>query len=333
MNRISTTAVFAFVLTLSASLLGEAQSRQVFEGMRTFATAPQPRASIEGTVVSDATGQPLAGATVTLTRHFDSVLALLSDTDFPNIPPTTTDASGRFAFPAIDPAAYNMTVQMAGHVAGVFGQKVADGRKAALSPAPGQRVEGFNVRLIPSARIGGHVRNRAGEPLAGIPLQLLRTDIKSPQSVVHTTSASDGSYQLDGFLSGDYILLAGSPADVTQEPPVSLAMPVAVTAPNLLTLNLSMNTNRYAVHGKALMRDTGLPPAEASITVSTVGLPGKNRVTLAGAPVEYNAQSGAFEIPNLLPGIYRIARNCGAVDVLITANNVTGIELLDGTCR
>jgi hypothetical protein len=310
-------------MLFTISLLAQAQSRQRFEGMVTLPSVAPARASVEGLVVSEATGQPLAGATVTLTRHFDSFLALISDTVIPNVPPATTDATGRFSFPAIDPGDYDIAVRMSGHML----------RKAAISPAPGQRVAGFNVRLISSARIGGSIRSSSGEPLAGIPLQLFQPDLKNVQSVAQATSAGDGSYQLDGFLPGNYVLVAGSPGDVTREPPSTFAAAIAVASPDPLELNFAMKTTRYAVRGKVTMRDTGLPPGEAGIAVSTRGLPGKNRVALGGMNVQYNAQTGAFEIPNLLPGIYRILRGCGSADILVSTNDVIGVELPDGNCN
>src|SRR5688572_8721127 len=199
-------------LALTPSLSGQSRGRpQTFEGAITLpprnAAAP---ASLTGTVVSQATGEPLAAATVTLVPQFgNAVLALVAEEASGSKPITTvrTNESGNFSFREVPAGTYGLNVRSEGYFPPPAGERIV--------LAAGQQLREYKIGLIRSSRIGGLIRNERGEPLDGVPVQLF-----TPQEpvarvgatlMVQATTAADGTYRLDGFSPGRYLLIAGWP--------------------------------------------------------------------------------------------------------------------------
>jgi hypothetical protein len=146
------------------------------------ALAAQP-ASIEGTVVNEADGQPLSGVHIRLLPS-----------DFANPQETfgaISDRAGHFSMAAVTPGSYIVMPERTGFL---FAQKATDPPMPTVSVKAGQHLGDFKVRMAARAVIAGRVVDEAGDPLTGV--------------TVSTRSDPD---QL--FLS----LLAGSPQGRTDD--------------------------------------------------------------------------------------------------------------------
>jgi hypothetical protein len=330
---------------LAAALYGQSRSRQTFEGVVTLPNrnAPPPPASLSGTVVAEATGQPLPGAMVTLSQREESpVIALLAgEKPGPVLPPVRTDAQGKFLFQGIVPgASHNLSVQMDGFLTRTLGEQMQDGRGTWLTFAAAEKRDNFTVAMTRSARIEGRVVNQTGESLTGIPVRVF--DPNSFSQVAETLSAQDGSYRLQGFSPGRYILAAGSPASLKGQPPRSFVTPITVTNTNLQTQHVSLESRgAYNIRGEVSLPGANSPPPQLSITVKVPSPPGGSRDSWLdiNQPYNYSPQTGTFEIPRLLPGVYLVNASvdpqrttCASAFLVISAADVTGLELTLESC-
>src|SRR6185295_19032406 len=115
--------------------------------------APQPKAAISGTVSSVEKNEPISAATVTISRHFGSVIERLLEEDnehLPNIAPVLTDERGRFSFPSIDAGDYDVVVESKGYLRG----------QTAIVMNAGQSANNVVVRMARGGTINGHVRDK-----------------------------------------------------------------------------------------------------------------------------------------------------------------------------
>jgi hypothetical protein len=288
----------------------------------------QPTASISGTVTSAETGEAIAGATVTVTRHFGSVLDMLdADGALPKIAPVKTNERGQFSFQAIEGAAYDVIVQSKGYMNGLTG----------VSPNAGQRVDNVVLKMIRSASLNGTIRNKAGQSLAGVPIQLFQSDGKNMQPKAETRTGVDGSYNLEGFLPGDYVLAAGSPTALNGEPAASFARRVSVPNTNGLSVDATLDSNRYSMRGQVRVAIVPPPPDISPRWNVQVSAASRRLAPLPNLAVQYDT-NGDFQVSNVTPGIYRIAGSlqaaggCGYVDVVVSQSDVEGLEITLKTC-
>jgi hypothetical protein len=102
------------LICLVAGVFGQ-RRRPTIEDVITVPSrnAPPATASIAGTVVSEATALPVAGATVALSRRFENaLLAVLSQAEPRSVfPPIRTDDNGKFLFEQLPAAEYGLAVR------------------------------------------------------------------------------------------------------------------------------------------------------------------------------------------------------------------------------
>ncbi len=119
------------------------------------------------------------------------------------MPRATSDATGNFSFPSLEPGEYSISVARAGFVAPRLGQ-------TRLVLAPKQRFEKFLLRLDPQAVVAGKVTDTEGTPVAGVQVSLLRNFYRDGRrQLVPVTGASTndlGEYRLSGLAPGRYYL-------------------------------------------------------------------------------------------------------------------------------
>ena len=317
------------ILALALALLWQNNERVVTVPR---AASTQPKASVSGLIVSE-TGEPLAGATVTLSRHFANVVEMLAnDGALPVIAPSRTDQRGLFSFAAVDAAAYDLLAQMKGYV----------GTSKELTTNPGQRIEGFNMRMIRAAAISGRIWNSAGEPLAGTEVQLVQRVRAGILSVIETKSSGDGSYQLVDFLPGEYVLLAGTPTVLNGKQPGSFARSIVVS-PGAIRLDISIDPRaRHSLRGNLRMA-VGPTPAESQLSWRLAVTQSGGRMARVAVPkVQYNAQNGDFAVSDLSPGYYQFEAqlaisstvvNCGQAETLLSQADVNGLQITLQQCQ
>jgi hypothetical protein len=160
-------------------------------------------ASVEGVVARLGTGEPLARATVTLSkdRYTSQVLS------------TTTDASGRFSFLNVPPGEYRLQASRPGpYIPAEYGQRKPDQRGTPITIQPGQKITEIRLELAPTNSISGRILDNDGEPVGRAEAQALQSlyqDGHRVLSPVQTVMTNDlGEYRLRLLLPGRYYIRA-----------------------------------------------------------------------------------------------------------------------------
>src|SRR5688572_4330765 len=300
------------------------------------AVQPQQKASVEGSVSNSSTGQPVAGARVTLTQQGESRTEVAS---------ALADQNGRFSVQVAE-GSYTVRFQANGFVPRVYGQRAADDPPFGINLGAGQTARNVNVSLTPAANVSGRVRDELDRPLVNVPVQLLHYSYNEegertyqPMGAVQTDDR--GEYRLYWVTPGRYYLFAGKApsnpilemmsvvlggmnASGSRVPPVKghAFYPGVTDIVNARSLDLQPGADlqavditvvaepqTYTLKGKLIDSATGQPPAQARVLAitQTPGLSITNMQAAMGMPNRnYDAQSGKIEIPDLLPGVYSV---------------------------
>jgi hypothetical protein len=162
----------------------------------------QEPGSIQGTVLSGSTGQPLRRAQVLL-RPADSKGASRYE---------TTDENGTFAFPKVAPGRYIITVQREGYLPLSAG-RIGDYKMPPIFTVnSGQTISSFVYRMTPSAVVSGKVRFDDAEPAANVTIQLYRAYYDRGQygytAVANAHTDDRGEYRVHGLEPGTYYVAA-----------------------------------------------------------------------------------------------------------------------------
>ena len=148
---------------------------------------------IAGVVLNAASGQPVAGARVTLASvdRSDQRLSVISADN------------GRFAFKNLPQGKYELSGQRRGLLAGNW--------TGAIVAGPGQNTDSILLRLSPPAIISGKVVDDAGEPVTLALVELLASRlIDGHRSLVEAVSKrtdDTGGYRFSGLPAGSYYLV------------------------------------------------------------------------------------------------------------------------------
>lgn len=181
-----------------------------------FATmaAQQPRpafptgtASISGRVTDSANGQPVSGATVTLSTEGPPAGILIG-------PRTTTAADGTFHFGAAPSVPLRIEATKTGYGFGAYGKKRANGSGLTLTIAEGTDAQGIVIPLWPRAGVAtlsGSVTDESGRPIKGLALRALRRTGATGRWAYETagstaTTDANGDYLLGVPSAGTYII-------------------------------------------------------------------------------------------------------------------------------
>ncbi len=163
--------------------------------------------SVEGQVVSSATGAPLRRAVVTLYRTGGRAVR-------PGEPPQTTaspgevetDDQGRFAFRDLEAGGYRVNVQRQGFVnQDLTGVNFANSQ---LWLGEGQQLKGYVVRVTPQSVITGKVLDEYGDPVMGAQVYAQRAGSGIGGRPIMTggnVQSNDlGEYRIANLSAGDY---------------------------------------------------------------------------------------------------------------------------------
>ncbi|HTS48407.1 MAG TPA: carboxypeptidase-like regulatory domain-containing protein [Bryobacteraceae bacterium] len=188
-----------------------------------------PQSILAGRVVDDE-GEPLSGATVTVTssRQFNSGA----------VPSETTNADGVFAIGNLLPGRYvisaaarpntgapvksSSTERPKSLVTTYYPDATDPGAATPVEVAAGAQVRGLEIRLqkISLFKLSGKVVNAAtGEPASVESLSLIRENTGAPGLSARSTGVSAaGEFSFDGVLPGDYFLEAKPVAEPAGHP-------------------------------------------------------------------------------------------------------------------
>lgn len=162
----------------------------------------QAPGTIQGSVLSGATGQALRRAQV-----------LLRPADSKGTPRyQTTDESGTFAFPRVAPGRYMITVQREGYLSLSAGRIGNYKMPPIFTLNSGQTISGFIWRMTPSAVVSGKVKFDDAEPAVNVTIQLYRSYYdrgrRGYAPVANTHTDDRGEYRVRGLDPGSYYVAA-----------------------------------------------------------------------------------------------------------------------------
>jgi len=136
-------------------------------------------------------------------------------------PPVMTDDRGRFTFNDVEPGSYRLIFASAGFSKRDYGQRTDAGEGVPLTLERGQAKTDIVMRLMPVGAISGRIRNAAGQPVAGVPVQLLRFQYdengkRSMKRAAATQTNDRGDYRMYYLSPGRYFLSVGNEAGSTR---------------------------------------------------------------------------------------------------------------------
>lgn len=209
-------ALAATLATLVLATASDLAARQV--------PAQRPGA-ISGVVVNGVSGQPVAGAGVT-------IRSLGPSSTSPPLPRMITDRQGRFVFPEVPPGEYFLDATRLGYAHTRYGWTAPNGSLALRDIARLTVTEGgwlgtIRVPLWQLGSIEGRVTDERGEPVVGTAVRVLSTRrvAGNEQLVAGPIATTDdrGAYRLSDLDPGRYFVVALSVQqtvlDTTQESP------------------------------------------------------------------------------------------------------------------
>ena len=131
-----------------------------------------------------------------------------------SVPPVLTDERGRFAFTDVEPGTYKVMFSGNGYAKQDYGQRGSTGG-VPMTLAPGQSKTDIVMRMMAVAAVSGRIRDVAGQPVAGVTVQLFRFTYdeagqRKVQRVTATRTDDRGEYRMYYLTPGRYYMSAGN---------------------------------------------------------------------------------------------------------------------------
>ena len=278
------------------------------------ASAKDGTGAIEGLIVAADTKAPLRDAVVTLSGPFAATY--LGIRDQPSSPPlvrTETDRNGRFVFSGLDTGNYQIRAAKNGYAASDWSYET---RATELVPvAAGQQVKDVVVKLEAAAVIAGTVRDKAGLPLQGASVRVLRRSYRESRKphfiFCPGIGATDdrGEYRIAGVPSGSYLLRVTPPRTAKDIPQIYFpdtadyraAQWITIASKEIRKIDFSMRTGPVArIDGRVLAPD-GKTLGQLTIGLNPRGDGPSDRIQ---AGISTGGGMGPFEISDVTPGSY-----------------------------
>jgi hypothetical protein len=315
-----------------------------FYSARTLPQQIASTATIEGTVVRGDSGEPIAGAQVTLTSApiaplagggaFGGIVqsALAVPPPVGAVQPVTTGPDGKFVFKDLAAGSYRIAATANGFVRTEYGQRALNGQGRPAFVTAGQTLNGVVLRMTPTGTISGRVFDENGQAAIGAPVQLLRvlySVLGKNLQTVGTGAADDrGDYRIYGVPPGRYYLAAGTPPGPIRPlggpaglGPMSGARysvvfyPAAATFEDATTIELK--AGREASFDMRVQRQSqGYRVRGRIIDATGNGLPANTNVSVAfrtfsgggtfGTGRNFDTATGNFELQNIPTGDYTL---------------------------
>ena len=318
-----------------------------------------PKGSIEGVVLHAVTKEPIAGARVTITRVQTVPTALpaipgvpppgaavapatpvagpaATPLRTPPIPAVNTDSQGKFSLKDVEPGSYTLQVANNGFARAEYGQRMVGVPGRPVTVTADQTLKDLVIQLTPAGYVSGRVQDLAGQPVVGVPVQLIKATYgvngqRTFQQAGNTRTNDRGEYRLYWVTPGRYYLNAGS----TQGAPLNIggggASPnevqdvyVSTYYPNVTDITLATSLNvqpgneisgidlsisrqqLYRIRGRIIDARTDKPPQAATLTISSRSIGGGGFLMSSGPNTRYNNADGSFELRDMAPGSYGI---------------------------
>jgi uncharacterized protein (DUF2141 family) len=129
---------------------------------------------------------------------------------------TYTDAKGRFLFPRLPAASYQLSAQSAGYLTSFYRQKKFGQSGIALVVGEGEQCKDIRLIMRKAGVVAGHVVDEDGRPMVGTRVSALRMRWRSDgtrefDSSFQVVSDDRGDYRLFDVLPGNYVIAAIPP--------------------------------------------------------------------------------------------------------------------------
>jgi hypothetical protein len=293
------------------------------------AQSPQEGAngSIAGIAVSATTNEPIEDARLTLTPE-----ALPPPAFRPTpLPSVATGSDGKFVFQGLTAGRYRLEGAANGYVRQEYGQKDYLMQGALIDLRVDQVIDNLVIRLTPTGNVSGRIRDAEKQPLADVPVRLLRAVYnrfgqRTLQSVASTRTNDRGEYRIYFVAPGRYYVNAGTSSNRTlddwfqqRDSNVVETTYSSVYFPGVVDLNqaailevkpgadidgIDLRLGRqelYRMRGRVIDSRTGQPPSSIRVSLFFRSDSGGERVD---SNSNYRTSDGTFEFRGLIPGSY-----------------------------
>ena len=171
-----------------------------------------------GKVIDAASGQPVAGATVTLsggptrTAPAPPGPGVPAAPALPPPPPPRllTDAEGRFAFRNLTRGNYQIAAEKPGYASGAFGRARPNGPTRPMQLDDHERMVDVAIRVFKLASISGLVSDERGEPIVNAPVRAYRRALVAGRRVLtqagQVQTDDRGMYRLFNLTPAEYVI-------------------------------------------------------------------------------------------------------------------------------
>ncbi len=261
--------------------------------------------TLKGTVVNSVTSEPIRGALVQI--YFNGQSSMLTGPD------------GKFQFAGLPPGQSTIMVRKPGFFSEDDFEPTARGQHLATT---GPNSSPVVLKLVPEGVIYGHITEEDGEPIEGLPVELLARHLQNGRKVwdrrPEGITDEDGNFRMAELQPGDYFLSAGPsrnpvtlPAQLSQSgaqgipmvyypvgSELAAAAPIPITPGKKVEINLTLSQQPfYRVSGSI----NGYVPNQP------VNLQLRNS---AGIPLPYNwrfdSATGSFRVNGVPSGAYTL---------------------------
>jgi protocatechuate 3,4-dioxygenase beta subunit len=221
--------------------------------------------------VVDATGAPVASATVTIGTS-TSLAPAPAASRAPRPPawdPMLTDASGQFFFRDLTPGRYFLTASKLGWLGGGFGRRRPGEPAVPIEIGEGERRGSLSISLWRPAIITGRVTDDTGDPLINAEVRAVRQIFVAGRAQndtpIRLKTDDRGVYRFASLLPGDYVIAVLS--SVLSEPAALTGAMSAVGNREYLQTMLAIGTAPII-----LDRATGAMPGNSRTLVGSLSL-------------------------------------------------------------
>jgi hypothetical protein len=247
---------------------------------------------IVGRVIDAGSGQPVAGAIVTLNGGVTPAPPppITPGASRPFVPPqqpprVMTDQEGRFAFRYLARGNYTLTVSKPGYAEGAYARMRPAGPSRPLQLADNERVGDVTLRLFKYGVIAGRIGDEAGDPIVAATVRLYRRQLVAGrrllQPTVSTQTDDRGVYRFGNQLPGQYVVVV---------PLATTSLPADFQNSNRdqnfqVTANTPGNENAIGVTGgRPLTADARFL---LSLSGTLIGAPSLSPADAGGRPMSY----------------------------------------------
>ena len=215
MTRLSA-CLIVFLMAFNAGVSVRAQQRDTRPvPPPSVPTAPTGKGSVAGTAIADASGAPIAYASVVLIGARTGVLKV-----------TSTDRQGAFSFAALPDDRYTIGVSKLPYLGAIAGARRPARPGSPVVVAGGGAVSGVTIRMTLGASISGTLLDERGRPTSGGTVVAQQRKMQNGERILVSVpggvvqSDDRGQYRIHGLPPGEYVVsvmsvhttIAGFPA-------------------------------------------------------------------------------------------------------------------------